>query len=111
MRRIDVILITLGLSLGGGLVYGVLQFLGFKDFNAGLGTQIVLILVLLGWTMSYLVRVVNQKMTLNQQLDDYKLAVLQKRYEALSPEERAALDAEVAAEHDRLTAEVSQPPN
>jgi hypothetical protein len=107
MRRIDVVLITLGLSLGGGLVYGVLQFLGLKDFNAGLGTQVLLIVALLGWTTSYLVRVVNQKMTLNQQLDNYKLAVLQKRYESLSPEERATLDAEVAAERDRLAVETS----
>ncbi|MFZ9737400.1 MAG: DUF3007 family protein [Prochlorotrichaceae cyanobacterium] len=101
MRRIDVLSITLGLFLGGGLLYLTLRAIGIEGMNAGIWTQALLILGLVGWVGTYLVRVVSQKMTLNQQLDDYKLAVLQKRYESLSPEEQAALAAEVEAERQR----------
>jgi hypothetical protein len=38
-------------------------------------------------------------MTYNQQLDDYKKAVLTKRLEEMSPEERDSLLAEVEAEN------------
>lgn len=46
---------------------------------------------IVGWLLSYLFRVVTHNMTLNQQIDDYETAVLQKRLEELSPEELAAL--------------------
>lgn len=98
MRRLDVLLITLALFLGGGFLYLVLRVLGLEGFNAGLWTQTLLILGLLGWVGTYLFRVATHKMTLNQQMEDYKLAVLQKRYESLSPEEQAALAAEVERE-------------
>jgi len=105
MRRIDVLLITFGIFLGGGGIYFIFTLLGIENINAGIWTQSLLILGLLGWTGTYLLRVVNQKMTLNQQLEDYKLAVLQKRYESLSPEEREKLEAEVRAEEQRRQAQ------
>lgn len=101
MRRIDVLIVTLGIFLGGGGLYLVLRGLGIEGLTAGIWAQSLLILGLMGWISTYLFRVATHKMTLNQQLEDYKLAVLQKRYESLSPEEQAALAAEVEAERQR----------
>jgi hypothetical protein len=48
-------------------------------------------------------------MTYNQQLDDYKKAVLTKQLEEMSPEDRESLLAEVAAENQlALLQELSQ---
>jgi hypothetical protein len=57
---------------------------------------------LLGWISTYVFRAVTQTMTYNQQLDDYKKAVLTKQLEEMTPEEREKLLAEVAAENELL---------
>jgi membrane protein implicated in regulation of membrane protease activity len=101
MRRIDVIALGLGLLVSGGLLYGLLQFVGLAEFDAGLWTQTILVAGLVLWVVTYLVRVLSKKMTYAQQLKDYEDAVLQKRLEALSPEDLAQLQAEVEAERDR----------
>jgi hypothetical protein len=98
MRRIDVIGISLGLCLSGAIVYGLFRSLGLESVSAGLWSQTLLVVILLVWVVSYLVRVVSQKMTYNEQLQAYEQAVFQKRLEQLSPEELAQLQAEVDAE-------------
>jgi hypothetical protein len=58
MRRIDVILLSLGI-LGGGLVVKIgLEQVGLDSLDAGVWTQAVLVLGLLGWISTYLVRAV-----------------------------------------------------
>lgn len=99
MRRIDALGIGLGVLLGGGLLYGLLQVVGVDAIQAGIWTQAVLIGGLVLWVLSYLFRVVNQDMTYNQQIQDYKEAVLQKRLEELTPEELAKLQAEIEQEN------------
>lgn len=98
MRRIDVILIGLGVFGAGGLVYVALTLLGLEDLDAGIWTQAVLTVGLLGWLATYLLRAVTQNMTYNQQLKDYEDAVLQKRLDAMTPEALAALQAELEQE-------------
>ncbi|TAD79988.1 MAG: DUF3007 family protein [Oscillatoriales cyanobacterium] len=98
MRRIDAILIGVGLFLAGGLVYGGLQLAGLNPTNAGIWTQAALVVGLVGWLLTYLARAVTQKMTYSQQLQEYKDAVLQKQLDALSPEELAALTEQLATE-------------
>ncbi|WP_071515899.1 DUF3007 family protein [Geitlerinema sp. PCC 9228] len=98
MRRIDVIIIGIVILAGGGLVYFVLQWAGLNTLNAGIWTQALLVLGLIGWMVSYLFRVVTSRMTYHQQLKEYEDAVLQKRLEEMSPEEIAQLQAEVEAE-------------
>jgi hypothetical protein len=101
MRRIDVIGIGLGIFVAGGLAYLVLQAAGLESMDAGIWSQLLLIVVLIGWLLSYLFRAVTQNMTYNQQLKDYEDAVFQKRLEELSPEELAQLQAEVEAEKNK----------
>lgn len=98
MRRIDAIGIAFGIFVSGGLLYLLLQTAGFDSIQAGIWTQAALVMGLLGWLATYLFRVFTQQMTYNQQLKDYETAVLQKRLEELTPEELAALEAQLQAE-------------
>jgi hypothetical protein len=98
MRRIDVIGITFGVFLGGGTLYAGLKLLGIDSLSAGVWSQALLVLGLIGWVASYLLRVVSQDMTYNQQIRDYKDAVLQKQLEEMTPEELAQLQAKVERE-------------
>ena len=98
MRRIDAIGISLSVFVLGGLLYFGLNLAGLDGLSAGVWSQVGLVLVLVGWTATYLTRVVSKNMTYDQQLQDYEDAVLQKRLDEMSPEELAALQAEVEAE-------------
>jgi hypothetical protein len=103
MRRIDAIGISIGIFVGGGLIYLVLQVVGINSINAGIWTQAVLVGGLVVWLMTYLFRVTNSDMTYNQQLKDYEEAVLQKRLEEMTPEELAKLQAEIEQENATKT--------
>lgn len=98
MRRLDVIGIGIGVFLGGGLLYLLFKYSGLDSFNAGIWSQFILVCGLLGWLTTYLWRVLTQNMTYNQQLKQYRDAVLQKRLEELTPEELAQLQAEIEQE-------------
>ena len=98
MRRIDALGIALGVFIAAGLVYVALQVFGLDGINAGIWTQTALVVVLVGWSLTYLFRVGNKNMTYNQQLKDYEDAVLQKRLEEMSPEELAQLQEEIEQE-------------
>ena len=98
MRRIDALGIALGVFIAAGLVYVALQVFGLDGIDAGIWTQTALVVVLVGWSLTYLFRVGNKNMTYNQQLKDYEDAVLQKRLEEMSPEELAKLQEEIERE-------------
>jgi hypothetical protein len=103
MRRIDVILLGIGVAIAGWLIYLGLQATGLDKINAGIWSQVIFTVGLLGWASTYLLRVFTKKMTYNQQLQDYEDAVLQKRLEELTPEELAQLQAEVEAERQKIS--------
>jgi hypothetical protein len=98
MRRIDAIAIGFGVLVAGGLLYLLFQFAGLDSANAGIWSQVILVSGLIGWLMTYVFRAVTGSMTYHQQRQDYEEAVLQKRLEELTPEELAALQAEIEAE-------------
>ncbi|KGF73893.1 hypothetical protein DO97_05955 [Neosynechococcus sphagnicola sy1] len=98
MRKIDVILIGLGAFAAGGLLYWTLQLLGLNSQSAGIWSQGLLVMGLMGWVLTYLFRVSTHRMTYNQQLKNYEDAVLQKRFAELSPAELAQLQAEIIQE-------------
>jgi Protein of unknown function (DUF3007) len=102
MRRIDALGIGLLIFLAGGLLYWLLRGFGLDNFDAGIGSQVIFLIGLLGWVGTYLVRVVGGNMTYNQQREDYETAVLQKRLDEMSPEELAQLEDELEREkhHD-----------
>ncbi len=98
MRRIDAILITLVVFMAGGVFYLILQSLGLDGLNAGVWSQFILVIGLIGWIGSYLFRVANKNMTYNQQVKQYEDSVLQKRLEEMTPQELEKLQAEIEAE-------------
>jgi membrane protein implicated in regulation of membrane protease activity len=98
MRRIDVIGIGLAIFIVGGLAYIILQQLGLDRLDAGIWSQVLLMAGLVGWLLTYLFRFATNRMTYNQQLENYKEAVLQKRFEELTPEELAKLQEEIQIE-------------
>jgi hypothetical protein len=112
MRRIDVIGIGIGIfAIGGGLYLG-LRMAGLDTLSAGVWSQVLFVGGILGWVGTYLFRVVGKNMTYNQQLKDYEDAVLQKRLDELSPEQLAALQAEIEAERgDRPVASAPDAPD
>jgi cell division protein FtsN len=99
MRRIDAIAIMVAFFGFGGVAFWVFRASGFDPTNAGVWSQVVLVGVLIAWISTYVFRAVTKTMTYNQQLDDYKKAVLTKKLEEMSPEEREKLLAEVAEEN------------
>ena len=100
MRRIDALGLSLGIFVVAGLVYLALQLFGLDGINAGIWTQTALVVVLIGWSASYVFRVGTNNMTYNQQLKDYEEAVMLKRLEEMSPEELAQLQQEIEREKE-----------
>lgn len=98
MRRIDALGIGLAVFVAAGLIYIVLQLIGIDGIQAGIWTQTLLVVGLICWSITYLVRVGTKNMTYNQQLKDYEEAVLLKRLEEMSPEELAKLQQEIEQE-------------
>ncbi|HAX85923.1 MAG TPA: DUF3007 domain-containing protein [Cyanobacteria bacterium UBA11370] len=103
MRRIDAIGIAIGVFVAGGIIYIILQVAGLDSLEAGIWSQALLVGGLLGWVLTYLFRVATKNMTYNQQVEDYKEAVLQKRLESMTPEELAKLQEEVEQEKQSKT--------
>lgn len=101
MRRIDALGIALGVFIAAGLVYVALQIFGLDGINAGIWTQTALVVGLIGWSLTYLLRVGSKNMTYNQQLKDYEEAVMQKRLDEMSPEELAQLQQEIEQEKEQ----------
>lgn len=108
MRRIDAILIMVAFFGFGGFAFWAFRTFGLDETNAGVWSQVVLVGVLIAWISTYLFRAVTQTMTYNQQLDEYKKAVLTKKLEEMSPEDREILLAEVEAEKN-LSPDTSSP--
>ncbi|MEB3182519.1 MAG: DUF3007 family protein [Nostocaceae cyanobacterium] len=98
MRRIDAIGISLGIFIAGGLLYVIFQMLGLDSQKAGIWSQALLVLGLIGWLLTYIWRAVNNNMTYHQQREEYEQAVLQQRLEEMTPEELAELQAEIEQE-------------
>ncbi|MEC4817042.1 MAG: DUF3007 family protein [Scytonema sp. PMC 1069.18] len=100
MRRIDAIGIGFAIFVAGGLVYVLFQQVGLDNVSAGIWTQALLVVGLIGWLLTYVFRAVGQKMTYHTQREKYEQAFFQKRLEELSPEELAKIQAELEQQKD-----------
>jgi hypothetical protein len=85
----------------GGVIYLLLNQAGLDSIDAGIWSQVLLVVGLLAWVLTYLRRALTKNMTYNQQLQDYEDAVLQKRLDEMTPEELERLQAEVEAEKQK----------
>jgi hypothetical protein len=100
VRRIDILGIGVGILLAGGGIFAALRLTGLNGISAGIWSQVVMVGGLVGWLATYLLRVFTQSMTLNQQLEDYETAVLQRQLDELSPEQLAAIQAQLEADDE-----------
>jgi predicted lipid-binding transport protein (Tim44 family) len=105
VTRGQVLLLGLGLLVLGAGGYGLFQATGFEGFSAGIAASVLLLLVVVGWTGTYLVRVVSGRMTFSEQRRRYRAgydaatdAALEARFAALPAEEQARLLAELNLE-------------
>ncbi len=96
MRRVDVVFIGLGAFATGGMLYWGFSVAGLDPANAGIWSQFLLVIGLLGWVSTYLYRALTQNMTYVKQLKEYEDAVIQKRYDEMTPEQLAQLQANLA---------------
>lgn len=101
MRRIDAIAIGVGIFFIGGVAYGLLQVVGLDSTQAGIWSQAALVVGLLVWLLTYLVRVGNKDMTYNQQRNEYEEAMISKRLAEMTPEELEKLQAEIEIEKNK----------
>lgn len=109
MRRIDVIGIGVGTFALGGVLYVLFQVVGLDGEKAGIWSQALLVVGLLGWVATYIFRAATKNMTYVKQLRDYEEAVLQKRLDELSPQELAQLQAEIEQERQAKAGKTGQP--
>ena len=94
MRRIDAIALITAFFLSGLVVYLLLQVSGLDPQKAGIWSQAFLVGVLILWLFSYIFRVLTNDMTYHKQIKDYEEAIIQKRWESMTPEEQAKIQAE-----------------
>ncbi len=102
MTRAKVLQLGLAILSLGGLCYWAFLLLGFKNFSAGIASEAVLILLVFFWTASYLLRVVQGKMTFMEQRRRYikeyneiTTTDLQTRFQSLPDEEQVKLLEEI----------------
>ena len=92
-------LLVFGLGAGG---YWGFQASGMDGFSPGIAASALLMVIVIGWTASYLFRVVTGKMTYMEQRRQYRSVfdaiadeALQARFDSLSPAEQEQLLREV----------------
>ena len=98
MTRAKVFQIGLLVFLLGGLGYEAFQLLGLESISAGIATQSILILIIFGWTGSYLFRVFSGNMTFMEQRKRYREAYekltdkkIKEKFDAMTEEEQIQL--------------------
>ncbi len=92
--------LLLGLAVFGlgALGYALFQANGFESFSAGIAASALLMVLVVGWTATYLLRALSGNMTYMQQRRTYRegydaatTEALQRKFDALSPEEQLRL--------------------
>ncbi len=107
MTRGKVLQLGLLTFLIGAIGFGAFRFAGFEALSAGIASEALLVLLVIGWTGSYLFRVVSGKMTFMEQRKRYRSAYeqlqtreLKARFESMTTEEQKQLLNELDMEKD-----------
>ena len=102
MTRGQALLLGFALLGLGAAGYGVFRVSGLEGFSPGIAASALVLLLVLGWTGTYLARVVTGRMTFSEQRRIYRktydaltTAELQARFDALPAEDQARLLAEL----------------
>ena len=94
----NVIQLGLLLFLLGPIGYLLFTWIGFNNLRAGIASEILLILLLIGWIFSYFFRVLTGKMTFMEQRKRYRLQYenitenkLQEKFDSMTDDEKVKL--------------------
>lgn len=111
MTRGQALLLGFALLGLGAAGYGVFRVSGLEGFSPGIAASALVLLLVLGWTGTYLARVVTGRMTFSEQRRIYRktydaltTAELQARFDALPAEDQARLLAELEGDTRDSTA-------
>ena len=109
MTRAKVFQIGLIVFLLGGFGYEAFRLLGLGSISAGIAAQSILILIIFGWTATYLFRVFSGNMTFMEQRKRYREAYekltdekIRHKFEAMTEEEKIELLRTVEEESSEL---------
>ncbi len=98
LSRTNVLQLGLALIALGVIGYSIFRFIGLDGQAAGIASQALLVLLLFGWTGSYLFRVFTGKMTFVEQRKRYLEAYekmsneeLQSKFDSMSKDEQVKL--------------------
>ena len=107
MTRTNVIQIGLILFFLGALGYWAFIALGFDGSKAGIASESLLVLLLIGWIGSYFFRVIGGKMTFMEQRKRYRKeyeqltnSSLEKKFDSMSEEEKMRLINELESDEN-----------
>ena len=111
MTRGQALLLGFALLGLGAAGYGVFRVSGLEGFSPGIAASALVLLLVLGWTGTYLARVVTGRMTFSEQRRIYRktydaltTAELQARFDALPADDQARLLAELVGDTRDSTA-------
>ncbi len=111
MTRGQALLLGFALLGLGAVGYWLFRASGLEGFSPGIAASALVLLLVLGWTGTYLARVVTGRMTFSEQRRIYRktydaltTAELQARFDALPAEEQARLLAELEGDTRDATA-------
>ena len=111
MTRGQALLLGFALLGLGAAGYGVFRVSGLEGFSPGIAASALVLLLVLGWTGTYLARVVTGRMTFSEQRRIYRktydaltTAELQARFDVLPAEDQARLLAELVGDTRDSTA-------
>ena len=98
MTKGNVLQLGLLLFLLGPIGYLAFSTIGFNNLRAGIASEVLLIVVLLGWVLSYFFRVLSGKMTFMEQRKRYRKQYelitdkkLEEKFDSLSNDEKIKL--------------------
>ncbi|MEB3165620.1 MAG: DUF3007 family protein [Cyanobacteriota bacterium] len=111
MTRGQALLLGLAVFGLGGLGYAGFRAGGLEGFSPGIAASALLMVLVLIWTSTYLVRVLTGTMTYQEQRRLHRLSAnalsddeLMQRFQSLPPDEQERLLAEIASADDAPTA-------
>ncbi len=98
MTKGQAVLVGLAVLGLGGAGYAAFAATGFEGFSAGIAASAALMVLVVGWTATYLLRALTGNMTYMQQRRSYRAAYdaftneeLERKFAALTPQEQEQL--------------------
>ncbi len=113
MSRLNILTAGILLLVGGGGLYGGLRLVGLEAQGAQSAISVLLMLATAGWAVFYAGRAMTGKMAFHSQRDTYRKEMIKQKLAAMTPEELAELEMELAQAGlaQELASELEHPEN